>query len=813
MKLNISLLCALISFSALASEPPYDRNCVELGKRWGWIKGFDASDASKRTYATPAVIQAGFRANQTRQSAQLAIWEDIDKHVPCLKDNAGFSFQNGRFVIFNMQKFTTFRLGGSRIDCQVTARMTNTNSHIRAFREEQSRRFEAEQSGRAMVRDNTRMVNVEQRIAGTAMMVDATEAQRKADEMMARIRQNNNLGDLGLENYCTHQLRAGITLDKSQTAQANLAACDGARRSNNTSILNSSRCEGYPARNQKALKDLRAEMDAVQRERSNTTSQPLVTINNADNDVYSQFRNNYTRLVAAQDLARRSMSIEYASNNLLRNSGAMQNLSEVANCGDRDVTDESYLSGLQCNNSFRSITDLTVQFQPNIDVLKDMHRDKLITEMNVRAFGEAIKSKWYLLDRSDPLKTKMKQNPKAACLEIADASVCSGKYLEAFKSAVNEAWNYSKPHFLSYTPTDVASFMNSRIEWMREFCENYELSQQNQLIRIAPAAFRTFEDTFNEMVSGAVSPYLYDEDVRAMAKLETFRSLDGQYCQGFNPNDRSRIDSQHIVNARDDFKDAIEDQIDLSQDFAKPDRGNHSNNLGAMICDTDRATKEDHYALNSLYESHPLIAGQIIGSQGDVQAKLFATSICEAKDCNKDLEDTNDTALKAAKISAIALNLVPGVGPALYAGTSAVLGSAAAIRDTVRANQELSSMQRGIASNGVEPIYDQNVGVVLEQLASDGNVGALVLEIAAIAATEYAGYSLTHKIMHPLEHAIHARGIHLTKLQHDFIDILVHKAVMKAGSITTGTIKDAILSMTGEKISPPQVGTQLPAGH
>ncbi|MCE3014192.1 MAG: hypothetical protein LW878_14130, partial [Proteobacteria bacterium] len=201
-----------------------------------------------------------------------------------------------------MQKFTTFRLGGSRIDCQVTARMTNTNSHIRELRAEQYRRAMDEHSGRAMVRDNTRMVNVEQRIAGTAMMVDATEAQRKADEMMARIRQNNNLGDLGIENYCTHQLRAGITLDKSQTAQNSLTACDGARRLNNLTVLNSASCQGYPQKNLKAIESLRKEMDAVQRERSSINSQPLVTINNADNDVYSQFRNNYTRLVAAQDL-------------------------------------------------------------------------------------------------------------------------------------------------------------------------------------------------------------------------------------------------------------------------------------------------------------------------------------------------------------------------------------------------------------------------------------------------------------------------------------------------------------------------------
>jgi hypothetical protein len=67
--------------------------------------------------------------------------------------------------------------------------------------------------------------------------------------------------------------------------------------------------------------------------------------------------------------------------------------------------------------------------------------------------------------------------------------------------------------------------------------------------------------------------------------------------------------------------------------------------------------------------------------------------------------------------------------------------------------------------------------------------------------------------MHPLEHAIHARGIHLTKIQHDFIDVLVHKAVMKARNFTAGSIKDAILSLSGEKIAPPQVGTRLPAGH
>lgn len=802
MKKCVYFLVSFISFNSFASPPPYDTNCVELGKRWGWISGYDSKDGNKRTYAKPSVIQKGFTENQTRQTSQLSIWADVDKYVPCLKDSAGFTFQNGRFVIFDMAKFTNFRLNKSRIDCEVTSRQTNDHRLAREYQENAQRRFELEQSGQIAVRDNTRNTQVEQRIYGGLQMQDLRNAEARAQEVMNRIRQNNNLGDLGLENYCTHQLKAGITMDKAQTAQENFATCDQARKSNKTSILNSPLCAGYPKENLSDIKRLRDEMEKLDKERKSPVSQPLFTLNNADNDVYSKFKNNYNKLLAAQSQAQKSMSLAYASSNLLQNSDAVQDLKSVADCGNQDVSDESYLDGLECDAQFKTMTDLKVNFQPSVDALKKLHRDKLITEVNTHAFGEAIKSKWYLLKQNDPLKSKMKHKPKEACLEIADESVCSGKYLEVFKKSVNDAWNYSKPHFLSYATNDVVSYMNDRIEWMKQFCVAIQDQQRNQLIQISPETYRIFEKTFNEMVSGEVSPYLYDENVRLNAKLGKFRNEQGQYCQGFNENENISVTPNLIEAAREDFREAIDDQIELSSDFAKPNRGSHSNNLGAIICDVDRQTKEDYYALNSLYQSHPYLTGQILKGQEVVQGKLYATVICEAKKCDRDLESTNDMALSAAKVGAIALNFVPGIGPALYAGTSGVLGAAKAIRDNVRANRSLSEMQRGIASNGVEQIYDSNVGDVLKQLASDGDVGKLIGEIAVIAAAEYAGFKATHGIMHSLEHAIHARGIHLTKVQHTFVDILVHKAVMKSGSLTAGAIGDVITSMSGEKISP-----------
>ena len=148
---------------------------------------------------------------------------------------------------------------------------------------------------------------IRQRVMIQAASMDLMKAKKDASILREKMKRNNDFGDLGMENYCSHQLRLGIIIDKAQTIREDLKNCDQARKTGNNRILKSKICEGYPKKTSKVLKEVNDEMLRIKNDKK--AWQPLVRLNKADNDVYSLFEENLQKLQEAKNLASKSMNL------------------------------------------------------------------------------------------------------------------------------------------------------------------------------------------------------------------------------------------------------------------------------------------------------------------------------------------------------------------------------------------------------------------------------------------------------------------------------------------------------------------------
>jgi len=760
MKVLFVFIISLISISAIADSLPYDSNCVELGKNWNWIHKFDPTDPHKRSYAKNADIQKNFSQIEDKVIEQLTLWKDVEKYVPCLGTKAGIHFEKEKLVITDMNKFREFRLNDSKIDCSVTSKDTYISFKDINAREEAER----ERKKGQQVSESTSLGLKAIDRQFLARKIDDQNAEALANELRERMRYNNNLGDLGMENYCSHQLRIGIVRDEAARLSKDLQTCTKASESKNTTVLSSKICQGYPKKNLADINALEKEMNVILKDPSKKGWQPLVTVNAADNDVFVKFKNDYAKLLLAKKTAAEKVKIAHDSETekFFVDNQMTKDIDSLKTCvPEENVLTDQFLQGAKCTISDNPLAKLVDEFQFSIKALKDTHQAALIDAINVRSYGEAIKAKYYLLEQNDPLKGLIYIDPQKACLKMIEEGTrnyaCKGHYLEAFKKAAGEASKAQQPHFLSYSPESTLSNFNSGIRNLDKLC-GFLLSYLNDAQR---AQARKDLDAQLAYIQTNFGAYLYNENLGNKASLKDYRNEKHEYCPNFNPDKTRVIELHHVVDARKEFLEATDAQIKTSADFSRPDKGSHSNKLGAWSCEEDKGTisqvaaaanavvspvtqlaltsvevgsvsdaqmkeKNNLYALNSLYHSHPYMVGKMLAKLPLSERKIYTSLICDAKKCNKKVEDTNKAIDTAAQVAIIAANFVPVAGQ--IAGV--VAASALAVKNNAKATQDYQSLMASIATGGFETsTYDPQLQSMIDGLKVNAGNEALAQDL------------------------------------------------------------------------------------
>ena len=435
-------------------------------------------------------------------------------------------------------------------------------------------------------------------------------------------------------------------------------------------------------------------------------------------------------------------------------------------------------------------------FTSNLDVVKSTNRDDMIKEVNGQAFAKTIESSFHLLEYGDPEKQGLRKKLwedftsnkkmdekayKVACSKMAAQNLCNDsiyftqfqkgllnamngiKRLEAEKSKaqelINKDPNYTGPKpgdyhppgtFLRYDNNYVANEINSTFAKMRDICR--EMSEDADIYGnpdVKATWLKSYHDHFRHLQTFA--GYFYDDQVRNTVNLDKWTANPRECPSDIKTNLKERLGPDAIGAAKIGFMKANEEQLKLIGDFQiKPGRGGHSNKRGARICGVTMDEKNDMYALSSLLTSHPYITGQMISAMDksdidQIQKKIYMSLLCEAKECSKDIQEYNQAAADAVKVTAIAASFLPIPGIQIITTATALVAEIGVQIDQYdNASITAQRMKNGALTGGFGDGYNNAVAAKIKEIElNEGSVDRLALNIAETLLQEGINFGAT----------------------------------------------------------------------
>ncbi len=707
MKKMIFLFFFLLSNISLAMAG-YDPICEELAGKWN-LKEY-------RVFVNHTIndLRTVRKEVDKKVNDQISIWKKIQGSSDCLKVHAGIQFQtiNGKDYLFvsDPNKLRNFRLNENRVKCDMPFQYSEFTTEHTIL----GKPVKTDYLGTPAVNPDYEKIRYDTHTYKNGGLQD-------------NVNLNNSLGDVGLENYCIHHLQKYQLESKSLQIMGRRQICEQLKKDGK--ILQENKtipvggCEDFPDGMAKEMKALATEMENVYKE---TGYQPYNTMTAFDQNLYSSFKGNLDKLKEAKKMAEASMKWSYEAENYLQKNNLWSADKSLSNCGESNpINDFSFIEGQNQCSTYEPIQILeTTNFTANMDVVKAVHRDNMIKEINGQAFAKTIESAYHLLEYDgDQTKQDLRKNLwqefssnkvndntyKTACSKMAPKNLCLDKlYFSQFKKGINNAMTkikeldqrklqteelmrkdpkYSGPSpdnfnppgtFLRYDDKFVAEKINSTFAKMINICRG--MSEDGNIYgnpEVKLKWLKSYEDQFRYLQNFA--GYFYDAHVRSKVKLDMWTATPGK-CPDDIENFKESLTPEEISDAKNGFMRASKDQLKSISDFQKPDRGNHSNGVGEFFCGKYGKEKEDLYALSSLLTSHPFTAGQMVSaidkaaikndkekngidkSGFEIEKKIYTKLLCEAKECSQYVKNGNKNALNAVKIVATAVSLIPVPG-------------------------------------------------------------------------------------------------------------------------------------------------------
>ncbi|MFZ4715837.1 MAG: hypothetical protein ACOYL6_19095 [Bacteriovoracaceae bacterium] len=789
---SIFFLLLFPTYGMAQSTPAYDPLCQKMAKTW---KLPNTKSSSKEIITNVAAMR---KKSDLVVNKQLQIWKEVDQVSDCLSEHAGLMFTQIKvidqktkkevtkdyLIVNDSKKVERFRLAKNNLECQI-----NDAPFIYI--------------GQNRYQDNTRVVNMYTTQAANERYQQAYQDYKeneldKNEKIRKDIFINNNLGDVGLDNYCAHQLQMWQLSEKSHDLRNKRRACEKAK--DDGTLQDRASCKDFPEKMSQEMKLLAKEMDSVF---ADTDYQPYDLMNNIDKQIYAQFKGDVSKLKEAQALAEKSLRWSYDAEAFLKQNNLWGNNFE--SCGEVDpVNSKQFNQGIESCANYEPILELEpTQFSANVEAVKNIHRDHLIKELNLKAFGDNTETAFHLLEHGTPAEQSIRKNLWAlwnnkvdtdseyysACKQIADSSLCTNPlYYQQFKNGFKRAMTGIKKleelkakgksignvepeaivppgTFLRYDSGTVARNINQALSSMQKICESLD----SNLLGFNPEAQKQLESNYREYLKYLqnYAGYFYDGVIKDKTQIEKW--LHG--CPLDNKTSSSPLTSEDIERSKEGFREANKNQMKLVSDFAKPDRGGHSNLIGELACGKYGKEKEDLYALSALLTSHPYMTGQILGSVDqmisikeknktgvdkstvDVEKKIYTKLFCEAKTCSQGVHHFNDEAADVVRNAAVAASFLPLPGVQFW--TTAVY-LAADIGQVVvnhnEANEKKELIQEGLVSGGFSPDYDADIANKIRKLEEKGSIHQLAEDIFISLAVQGAAMGTAQFTMKGLKY-------------------------------------------------------------
>jgi hypothetical protein len=776
------------AFAQMASN--YDPLCKRMAQTW----------KLPNTSSPTSVVIANLSAMRSKSDVvvknQLQIWKEVDQISNCLSSHAGLMFLHRKvidpktrkevtkdyLIVTDPKKVETFRLAKNNLQCQI---------NDAPFIYEDPHRYQ----------DNTRVINHANTMADRDRYEQAYDRYKKDElEKNAKIRKdilvNNSLGDVGLDNYCAHQLQMWQLSKKSHDLRNKRRVCENAK---DEGTLNSqSGCGDFPEKLAQDMKALAKEMEKIF---ADTDYQPYDLMNDIDREIYSQFIGDVDKLKEAQRLAEKSLKWSYDAEKFLKQNNIWSDQS-LGGCGENDPTNSNQFNlGLESCTGYEHVLNVeTTNFSTNIEVVKNIHRDNLIKELNLKSFGQNVETSFHLLENGSLTEKALRKDLwvswknkndsdekyKSACEKMSASNLCMApQYFKQFKDGLKRAMTgiqtlddkkkklgaegiYPPGTFLRYDSNSVATNINKVFSNMREICNGLD-PEVNNLLGFDPEAQKKLEISYREQLISLqhYAGYFYDGVIKGKTKIDKW--LHG--CPADYSGPAYPLTIEDVEKSKAGFLLANKNQMNLASDFARPDRGGHSNTIGEMACGKYGKEKEDLYALSALLTGHPYMAGQMIGSidqrminkekkrtgidkrSVDVEKRIYTQLLCEAKECSANVHDFNNAAADTIKNVAVAASFLPLPGIA-FITTSVYL--AADIGQIVvnhnEANEKKNLIQSGLLSGGFSPEYDSEIANKIKQFEEKGSINKLAEEIFISLAVQASATGSAQLAMSSLKH-------------------------------------------------------------
>jgi hypothetical protein len=766
--LSLSLFILVYTNDAQAFAPAYDTNCLEKAKEKNLIKHYYTDEDWLRRYDFEK-IKDNFHQTQDKVSKQIKAWKEISKEHYCLEDVSGIQFVDNKLVITDYDKYESFRLNKSRIDCD-----TDVNSFGFKPKDKPYQEYVNPNDNTTVIRDNKNVSTAKNKIENPDE--NLKKRQEQADKVDGLVKVLKDLGDVGFDNYCAHQLYKGGIADRIESVTKSFNNCKKAADNGDKDYINKS-CGNYPSFFVGKLEELDRIAKSTEVDLGRDTSQPLFMVNEMDNKIYAKFKNNLDELKRAKEEANN----EYEE--LLK----IKNFKKHTSCDPdspwmKSVSDGYSLSECYYSPAIFGQNDLELTDHKNI--LKYKHRNDMIEEVNHNIFKQTMMAKFYTLSDTEQkdVLSLVKTNPKGACEKMlpdpsaisklfkngkeamenllfldhavnealsrenkysydqlksylcsdqvrnSNGSQIKSNYLDFLKEGLKEVAANPNSSFLKKDSGQVQKELNAQITVLESFCQlkdklrsgrtSLGIDSDDEAKAYKNLIAQKMQETIEKLKKTENAKYLLTKTLGSKFKFDSYNP-EYESCESdrhfrYPPNENfasNKIELKDIEEAREEFVDAIDKQLLSVVNRTDSYRGDNKNALAEMACRNSAKHAEDNFAIYQMYKSHPYLMGQVLAHQDSSVSSVKQAILCEAIECYKSVDNMNKAIVGIARGGALAVSvLAPGVGTAAGVAINTAINVATGTFELYDKWNEgvvdSQLMMSGAASGGYGPVEE-----------------------------------------------------------------------------------------------------------
>ena len=629
----------------------------------------------------PSWAQDFFFDTQNKIKSQSDALKTYSDELPdCMKETGGLAFDaNGNLVIQNESKFKTFRMSGSVPACNIYSAGFASSSKL-------DNNYTKRNGGSTdNPTDSTALVT---HYRETDYSINQARVTKKLEQTKVTLA---SLQDVSLKNYCAHQFYQKDlnkeVLNLKREAETCKKLTDG-KYSNSATQEKSASCMNQV---NDRFNKLKKAMDLVAKNK---------TLNNVDQALYSDFKNNADALAKALLSAKNAYLSGSKNYEIARRNNAMLDPSKLGSCSKEDaLADAQFQKGLCASANDALPSKLKGVYMESANAMSDLMRKNLVSEMNRKIFSKVISALPFVANE-DELRAIKSGNLEEVCSKFdldSKSEICNGQEsAKALQDGLSDYLRNGKQHFLSKSDPEVSLALRSHFKELVNICSLLDPkgsgNSENQASVTAELNIE-LDKLFTDPVAG---PYAMTDSVRK--KLKKFGK---GTCEDYSDIQTLSLPTL-IKDAKSEFRETALSQLKICSNNGLPNYHEKTgvmatvlvpevalvsqarHQIGALECGVSGDRKYQMGALYQQYASYPQLFGQVVHQLKPDDQKLYAKIICSSKKCNQNVISGNQALYKGS------LTLLMAAGTVFTGGaaSAAILATTAAV-SAAHINSEL----------------------------------------------------------------------------------------------------------------------------